>query len=169
MKYLLINGALAVWVFLDARKRLNSPIGWTVGTLFFGFIMLPLYLAMRNLNYGESREGGTAWIVARNMALWWTVTILSLITLDWFSSMIQISRSVPSDPLMAYAFNSRERAGAEALGTTLGSAILVGFWFVSTIVIVAFGLLFKKQTVEVGPTGSLARKPPIISAPELSS
>lgn len=151
MKYFLLNILLAGWVFFDAKKRLNSKFGWSAGTFFIGFLFLPIYLARRNLKQGEVREGGTAWIVAKNMALWWTVTMLGLIVVGWFSAIIGISNRQNN-----YLVTS-EDAGAEALGTSIGSAILVGIWFVVTIVIVAFGFMFKNRTVENGPTGALAQ------------
>jgi len=63
MAYFLLYGAFALWVLFDglSRKMTFSAAWWTLGTLFFGPITLPLYLALRPLKAGEVREGGTAW------------------------------------------------------------------------------------------------------------
>ena len=43
----LIAGAIAYWVFTDAKKRgMNAP-GWAAGTFLLCIVFLPLYLIMR--------------------------------------------------------------------------------------------------------------------------
>ena len=48
----------ALWVFIDAKKRMNHVVGWPLGTLFLPIVLLPIYLTKRNLKEGEIRSGG---------------------------------------------------------------------------------------------------------------
>ncbi|MDG4554044.1 MAG: hypothetical protein P9E24_07335 [Candidatus Competibacter sp.] len=41
MVYFELYLAFAVWVFADAKKRLNHAIGWPAATLVLGPVMLP--------------------------------------------------------------------------------------------------------------------------------
>ena len=50
MWYFMLYLVFAVWVFIDAKKRLNHPIGWPAATFAMGPIMLPVYFAKRNLS-----------------------------------------------------------------------------------------------------------------------
>lgn len=69
MWYFVLYLAFAVWVFADAKKRMNHPMGWPAATLVLGPVVLPVYFAKRNLKAGEVREGGTGWNVIKNFAL----------------------------------------------------------------------------------------------------
>ena len=77
MWYLIIYVACAAWVFFDAGRRKNNRVLWPLATAILGPIILPIYFAKRNLRQGEVREGGTAWLILKNFALLWTVTMLA--------------------------------------------------------------------------------------------
>ena len=74
MWYFVLYLIFAAWVFTDAKKRKNHPVGWPAATAVLGPIVLPVYFAKRNLQAGEVREGGTGWNVIKNFALFWTLT-----------------------------------------------------------------------------------------------
>jgi hypothetical protein len=75
MWYFVLYLVFAVWVFTDAKKWKNHPVGWPAATLVLGPVVLPVYFAKRNLKAGEVREGGAGWNVIKNFALFWTLTI----------------------------------------------------------------------------------------------
>jgi hypothetical protein len=43
----LIAGAIAFWVYSDAKKRGMNAAGWAAGTFLLCIVFLPLYLIMR--------------------------------------------------------------------------------------------------------------------------
>jgi len=49
MWYWILWLLIAIWVLFDAKKRRNNMIGWPIGTFLLGVIVLPVYLAKRNL------------------------------------------------------------------------------------------------------------------------
>ncbi len=122
---------LAVWVFIDARARMNH-VGWAVLTFFFGPIILVAYCAHRNLLMGEIREGGTGWNMSKYFGIYWTIMmpIVGFILMD----------STSSD------YQSFSVVGA-----------IFFLWFFVLVGTLALGLLVKQSSfVEVGPTGPLA-------------
>jgi hypothetical protein len=68
---LLFGLVLAVWVFIDCRKRGANPLKWALGAFVMGPIFASIYHARRPLLDDEVREGGPDWIVARDFALLW--------------------------------------------------------------------------------------------------
>lgn len=44
MWYLYYNGILAIWAFIDAKRRKANAVLWAVGTLLLGPIILPFTL-----------------------------------------------------------------------------------------------------------------------------
>ena len=148
MWYFVLYLLFAVWVFTDAKKRMNHPIGWPVATLVLGPIVLPVYFAKRNLKAGEVREGGTGWNVIKNFALFWTLTI----AMGVMAGLVNIGQTV--DPSATHA----QKAGA-ALGATLGVGMIFVLWLVVLIAALILGLFLKKSSiVEYGPTGALAQE-----------
>jgi hypothetical protein len=59
MWYFVLYAIFAVWVFIDAKKRMNHMVGWPLATFILGPLVLPVYFAKRNLKESEVREGGT--------------------------------------------------------------------------------------------------------------
>lgn len=145
MWYLILYGILAIWAFVDAKKRKANAVLWAVGTLLLGPIILPFYFAKRPLKAGEVREGGTAWNVLKNFAIFWT--ILMAVAAIW--GMVAVSEHLST-------FQSEaERAGA-AIGTALGLGMIAALWFFPFMGAVVLGLILKKSSiVEKGPSGSL--------------
>lgn len=146
MSYIILNAIFAVWVYLDANKRLNHTIGWPMATVIAGPIVLPIYFAKRNLKAGETREGGTGWNVIRSFAFFWTITM----TVLGIAGMATVSNIVNN------ATSQAEQAGA-AIGATLGLGMMFITWLIVLISALIVGLFLKKSNiVENGPTGALA-------------
>ncbi len=78
MWYWYLYGSLAVCVALDAARRRTNGFAWGTGTLLFGPIVFPVYLAKRPLRPGEIRKGGTGWNILRNFALSWSLPMIPL-------------------------------------------------------------------------------------------
>jgi len=146
MFYWIVYGLFAIWVFVDGQKRKTSAIPWAIGTALLGPIVLPVYVAKRPLKAGEVREGGTAWNVLRNFALFWTI----LMAVAAFWGMVSVSGQTSTLETDA------ERAGA-AIGTAIGFGLIGALWFFPMVGALVLGLFLKKSTVvENGPTGPLA-------------
>lgn len=145
MWYLVLYGILAIWAFVDAKKRKANAILWAVGTLLLGPIILPFYFAKRPLKAGEVREGGTAWNVLKNFAFLWT--ILMVVAAIWYMVVVSEHSST---------FQSgAERAGA-VIGTAIGLGMIAALWFFPFIGAVVLGLILKKSSIlEKGPSGAL--------------
>jgi hypothetical protein len=147
MWYFVLYLAFAVWVFLDAKKRLNHPVGWLAATAVLGPIVLPVYFAKRNLQAGEVREGGTGWNAIKNFALFWTLTV----------AVGAIAGMVNAGQVADRATTQAQKAGA-ALSATLDIGIIFVILFVVLAAALIFGLFLKKSSiVEHGPTGPLAQ------------
>ena len=82
----------ALWIFIDAKKRMNHVLGWPLAILFLGplayvlnwplvilfgglIVLMAIYLAKRNLKKGEVRSGGTGWNILKYFAALWTIAI----------------------------------------------------------------------------------------------
>ncbi len=147
MWYFMLYLAFAVWVFIDAKKRMNQPVGWPAATFLLGPIVLPVYFAKRNLKEGEVREGGTGWNVIKNFALFWTLTI----------AVGAIAGMVNAGQVADRATTQAQKAGA-ALGATLGMGMIFVLWLGVVTAALILGLFLKKSSiVEHGPTGPLVQ------------
>lgn len=147
MWYFILYAVIAVWVFTDAKKRMNHIVGWPLATFILGPIVLPVYFAKRNLKADEIREGGTGWNVLKNFALFWTITMV----VAGIAGMVSVSDVVQK------AGSEAEQAGA-AIGATLGLGMIFGLWFIVFVGALVLGLFLKKSSiVEKGPTGPLAK------------
>ena len=149
MWYFVLYAIFAVWVFTDAKKRMNHQVWWPLTTFLLGPLVLPVYFAKRNLKEGEVREGGTGWNVLKNFALFWTITMV----VAGIAGMVSVSDVVQQ------AGSEAEQAGA-AIGATLGLGMIFGLWFIVLVAALVLGLFLKKYSiVEKGPTGPLATEP----------
>lgn len=145
MWYLVLYLMFAIWVFFDARKRMNHTIGWPAATLVLGPVMLPVYFAKRHLKAGETREGGTAWNVIKNFALFWTLTMGAAI----IAGMVGVGQ------IADRAATDAERAGT-ALGATLGLGVMLLIWFLVLVAALVIGLFLKKSSMgQLGRWGRL--------------
>ena len=148
MWYWILWLLIAIWVLLDAKKRRNNMIGWPIGTFLLGVIVLPVYLAKRNLKPNEVREGGTAWNVLKYFMVFWTLSIAASAVGALIDTGSMISESDDA---------------AEQFGMPIGAGIgLVGLfivWFIVALIALILGLFLRKSSVvEKGPTGKLAEQ-----------
>ena len=149
----ILYAAIAFWVYQDAKKRKNHTIGWPLGTFLIGPIVLPVYLAKRNLKAGEVREGGTAWNILRYFAIFWTLTMAVAIG----AGLLNASN------VAQQAASEAEQAGI-VVGAGIGVSMLAFLWFIVLVSALVLGLFLKKSSVvEKGPTGALALE---LSSPE---
>ena len=145
MWYFVLYAIFAVWVFIDAKKRMNHVVGWPLTTILLGPIVLPVYFAKRNLKDGEVREGGTGWNVLKNFALFWTITMV----VAGIAGMVGVS------DVAQQATSGAEQAGV-AIGATLGLGMIFVLWFIVLMAALVLGMFLKKSSiVEKGPTGAL--------------
>lgn len=147
MWYLALYAIFALWVLIDGLSRKLSAVAvvWAAGTLLFGPLVLPIYLAKRPLKTGEVREGGTGWNVLKNFAILWTL-VMVVAAFSAFMAMGQIAGTMRSDA---------ERAGA-GIGMVLGMGFIGAVWFFPVLGATVLGFLLKKNSiVENGPTGPL--------------
>jgi|SRR5688572_20542481 len=72
--YPLLACLAAGWVFFDARRRM-APRYWAAVVAVGGPLGLATYLALRPLQEGESREGGTAWQLLSKFVVAWTTLV----------------------------------------------------------------------------------------------
>ena len=144
MWWILVTICLGIWAIKDAKARKEESQLLPRLTFVFGTLVLPIYLAKRNLKEGEVREGGMAWNVLKNFALYWTITCIVWV----IYALCTVGSMNPADEY--------EAAGA-AIGTGIGIMMIGGLWFIGTVGAVILGVFLKKSSiVENGPTGALA-------------
>lgn len=144
--YFLLYITIAIWLFLDAKKRLYNGLLWAVSTAILGPLVVPFYLAKRPLKEGEVREGGVAWNVLKYFAIFWTVTIF----FGFIAGIANVSEQA------ANVSSDAEKAGL-GIGMALGGIMIFFLWFVVLVGALVFGFFLKKSSVvEHGPTGPLA-------------
>lgn len=154
LSYFILYICVAIWIFLDSKKREFNGILYAVATCLFGPLVAPVYLAKRNLKEGEIREGGTAWNILKNFALFWTATIF-IFGIAWMIAVFAASGAVLNNSSDAAA-NAGAAAGA-AIGTVFVLGTLLATWFFPMVCALVLGLFLKQASViETGPTGELA-------------
>ena len=147
--YFILYIAIAIWLFLDAKKRKYNGIPWAAFTAILGPLVVPFYFAKRPLKDGEVREGGFAWNVLKYFAIFWTITM----AIGFFAGMANASEQASGYKTDA------EQAGA-GIGMAIGGAMIFFLWFIILAGALIFGFFLKKSSViERGPTGPLAIKP----------
>ena len=76
--YYVLNIIFAVWVGIDSSDRKSNTWVWSILTLFFGGLVIAVYIAVRPLKENESRKGGRAWNILKNFAIFWTAQIITV-------------------------------------------------------------------------------------------
>ena len=133
MWYFILYIAVGIWVFIDSKKRLFTQGKiYSIATVILGPLTVPVYLAMRPLKKDESREGGTAWTILKNFALFWTLTMVGF---------------------GMFAVSDVAKAGGNKV-LVFGMVFVI--WFVPMVGAVILGFFLKKSSaIENGPTGPL--------------
>jgi len=147
MWYLVVDGLLALWVFLDAFSRRSSAwLLWCLGTFLLAGIVVPIYLAVRPLRAGETREGGKAWNILRGFALTWTVIMAAL----GVSAIYTLSNNGQAQTTTAGSV-------VYAIGSAIGIGLIAMAWFFPMVGALVLGFFLRNAAViEQGPTGRLA-------------
>ena len=130
---------LAIFVFFNAKKRKNNIVLWPIGTFVFWPLILPFYMAKRNLLPNEKREGGSGWNVCKYFILTWTGFIAILFIAGLFN-VADSATKVESDA---------EAVGA-SIGILLGAGLYFIVWILPVIVSLILGLILKKNETEIG-------------------
>jgi formylglycine-generating enzyme required for sulfatase activity len=131
-------------MFFDSRKREYPGIWWVLATVLFGPLVVPIYLAKRNLKAGEEREGGLAWNILKNFSLFWTITLV----IAFVAGLV----SATSD---LHPQNDAETTGA-GIGMFLAMILYFVLWFIPVAGALTVGFILKKSSIiEKGPTGAL--------------
>lgn len=144
--YFIVYIIIAIWVFRDSKTRRINGMPWAVCTAILGPTVVPVYLAKRPLKDGEIREGGMAWNILKNFALFWTLTIF----------VVGLAAMVGAADAAKSARSDAEKAGA-GCGIVAGIGMLILMWFIPMISALILGFFLKKSSViEKGPTGPLA-------------
>jgi hypothetical protein len=127
-----------VWVLIDAgKRRAEKSLWWGIGTAVLGPLVLPVYLSKRSLLAGEVREGGTAWNILKNFALFWTVTMV--ICVVYLLIDVGGAKELDSD-------------AAKGIAATFGLGLIGMLWFFPMITAVILGFFLKKSSIiERGP------------------
>jgi|GEM_PF-619118 len=146
MWYLFLYVPVAIWIYIDSKRRLYEPgKWWAIATALIGPLTAPVYFAKRPLKKGETREGGLPWNVLKNFALFWTLTLC----------VGAIGGMMSASNVMDEATNEYKKAGA-AVGTAIGLAMVFALWFFPMVGAIMLGVFLKKSNlVEEGPTGPL--------------
>lgn len=137
-----------LWTLLDAKNRRQKRMVLPVLVFIFGPILIPVHIATRNLRDGEVREGGRAWNILKNFALYWTITCgVGLV----FGLAAAGGIESPDE----------YHAAGVAIGTGLSVLFIGMLWFFVTLSALILGLFLKKSSfVEKGPTGELVEQAP---------
>ncbi|MGB6065390.1 MAG: SHOCT domain-containing protein [Desulfomonilaceae bacterium] len=146
-----------VWVLIDAGKRKSDKsLWWGIGTAALGPLVLPVYLSKRPLLAEEVREGGAAWNILKNFALFWTVTMA--IFAIYLLLSVGGAKELDSD-------------AAKGIAATVGLGLIGALWFFPMATAMILGFFLKKSSIiERGPTGpresfeSTKEGTPIVSA-----
>lgn len=127
---------LTIWVFFNAKKRKNNYVLWGLGTLLLWPILIPFYIANRNLLPNETREGGKMWIVCKVFILIWTILIGTLFMVGMFNAAASVDTT-----------NDAEVIGS-SIGMFLGGGLYFILWIGPVFISLLLGLIFKKNITE---------------------
>jgi hypothetical protein len=152
MWYPILSIIFGIWVGFDGHKRKANFIVWAIGVAILGPIILPVYLAKRPLLSGQIREGGTAWNILKNFAIFWT--IFMIVATVW--TMSAIGERITT-------LNSEAARAGAAIGTFLGLGMLGVLWFLPFIGAFILGLMLKKNSIiERGPAAQSEPQIPLV-------
>jgi len=154
--YFFVTVVLAVWVWVDGRRRRCSEApGLAFLTVFLPILSMPIHFAIRPLRAGEVREGGYSWNVCKNIALAWTACVALVAVWCLVSSLV-----APASRLDETVTTDTQRLEG-AVEVIVGLRVLFWLWLGPVIVITVIGWLLKTPSIiETGPTGALANQTP---------
>ncbi len=138
---------ITIFVGVDAYKRKNKWLWWSIGVIISWPVVLPLYFSFRNLKEGEVREGGLIWVTIKNYILIYSTNIFILILL-----LLILPQNL--------GYLSREIFITEFAGFNISINfiyyIIFVIWLIPSILFLMIGSFFKDDYSKIeGPTGSL--------------
>ena len=137
------------YCFWDAHsRRMKNPWLWSLFGGICNLFAIAIMHGNRWLKQGETRSGGRGWDSCR----WFAICS----TIFFFFSGIAGMVSIASDESLISA-SEAEQAGA-AIGTTLGIGLIFFLWLFVAGAALIVGLMLKKDTKEIGPTGPLSTR-----------
>lgn len=104
----------AVWTARDASQRRMVAPAWAAAVFVLFPLAFPIYLGVRALKPGETREGGRPWNVLRNFALLWTALVAVFV-----AALLAPVLSVPSS-------SAAGRVGQFASYALVGGIVWIG-------------------------------------------
>ncbi len=134
--YTVLTIILTIWIFFDAKKRKNKYVLWGLASLIIWPILIPFYIANRNLLPNETREGGKVWIVCKFFILIWTIFIGTLFTIGIFNASASVDTT-----------NEAEVIGS-SIGIFLGGGIYFIVWIGPVFITLLLGLILRKNITE---------------------
>ncbi len=138
---------ITIFVAIDAYKRKNRWLLWSLGIIISWPLILPLYFSFRNLKKGEERKGGLIWNIIRNYILIYSTNIFLVILLLLI---------LPQN--MGYLSNEifiTEFAGFEISLSFIYYVIFI-IWLIPSLLFLMIGSFFKDDySKETGPSGRL--------------
>jgi hypothetical protein len=139
--YVCTTAAAVVFVLRDVGRRRAGRFAWGAATALAWPIVLPFWLATRQLRPGERRAGGRSWSLLRSFALVWT-----------FLWSVQIAGTLGVGVVVARPYRSAaDRASGAGLVGLLALAQGLA-WLIPTVGALLLGLALRdRAAVEHGP------------------
>lgn len=140
---------ITIFVAIDAYKRKNKWLLWSIGVIISWPLILPLYFSFRNLKEGEIREGGLIWNIIRNFLLVYStnifIVILTLLilpqNLGYLSNEIFITEFAGFDITVSFIYY-----------------VIFIIWLIPSMLFLMIGSFFKDDySKKEGPTGNLKK------------
>lgn len=140
---------ITIFVAIDAYKRKNKWLLWSIGVIISWPLILPLYFSFRNLKEGEIREGGLIWNIIRNYLLVYStnifIVILTLLilpqNLGYLSNEIFITEFAGFDITVSFIYY-----------------VIFIIWLIPSMLFLMIGSFFKDDySKKEGPTGNLKK------------
>jgi hypothetical protein len=136
---------LGRWVYLDAKaRRVCNHVAWAIMVPLTWLFMLPVYLATRPLTAGEIRSGGILWNILRGFTA--TYAAGATVILLRYARMIVFA--------LVWRAMGGGTGSLDAILQFVG--ILAASIVLPAVAALGVGVLLRRTTVEIGPTGPLA-------------
>src|SRR6056297_3340779 len=138
---------ITIFVAIDAYKRKNRWLLWSLGIIISWPLILPLYFSFRNLKKGEERKGGLIWNIIKNYILIYSTNIFLVILLLLIlpQNMGYLSTEIFITEIAGYN-----------ISLTFIYYIIFIIWLIPSLLFLLVGSFFKDRYLKIeGPTGKL--------------
>ena len=138
--------AAAGYCYWDSHeRRMKNPALWALFGFFCNLFAVAILHGNRWLREGESRSGGRGWDSCR----WFAICSTIFFFLAGILGLGNVASNAPSS-------SDAAASAGYAIGTTLGLGMIFFLWFFVSGGALLVGLMLRKKSDEVGPTGPLA-------------